>query len=216
MFFNCRNGQGHFLRYFQHGFFLDAAEDEDPAALGGERLDDRLDLPQRLAGMQLRFHIVLATQQLQIGDRFETHHLVAAGGVDHEVSGDGEQIGPTRRHILPIFRGIGAGHNFGDHVVQLVGGGQDAPETAAQRGFLRQDDGLEPFQLCPNPMHVDPLDCQPRLSCFLLFVIVQSCLQGAVQRAEGHFLTIGPEVPGRRKFIVDMCPAAHSSCRPLP
>ncbi len=60
MFFNCRNGQGHFVRYFQHRFFVNASQDEDAAALRRQRLDDRLDLAQRFAGVKLRFDIILA------------------------------------------------------------------------------------------------------------------------------------------------------------
>lgn len=62
MFFNCRNGQGHFLRYFQHRFFMDTAENEDPAALCRKRIDDRLDLAQSLAGVKLSLHIIFALQ----------------------------------------------------------------------------------------------------------------------------------------------------------
>ncbi|SEK05859.1 hypothetical protein SAMN05518849_13913 [Sphingobium sp. AP50] len=185
MFFNSRNGQRHLLRYFQHRFFVDAAKNEDTAALGGQRLDDRLDLTQRFAGMQLGFDIILATQQFQVGDGFEAHHLVAARGVDHQVACDGEQIGSTRRHIFPVFRGIGASQYLGDHVFQFMRGWQYAAEATPQRGFLWQDDRFEPFQFSANPLHVDPLICQPRLSNILFSVTFQSWMQGSVQPLRG-------------------------------
>ncbi len=62
MFFNCRNGQGHLVRYLQHRFFMDAAQNEDAAALYRQRIDYGLHLAQRLAGMQLRLYIILALQ----------------------------------------------------------------------------------------------------------------------------------------------------------
>ncbi len=105
---------------------MDATEDEDAAALRGKRLDDRFDLAERFAGVELGFDAVFAAEQFEVGDGFETDHLVAAGGVDHEVAGDGEEIGSSRRHILPIFRGIGAGQDFRDHILKLVGGREDA------------------------------------------------------------------------------------------
>ena len=151
MFLNSRNGQRHFLRYFQHRFFVDAAKNEHATALGGQRLDDRLHLSQRFAGMKLGLDVVFAAQQFQIGDRFEADHLVPARGVDHEITGDGEQIGAACGHIFPIFRGIGAGHDFGDHVVQFMRRRQDAAQTATQGGFLWQDHRLEPFHFSANP-----------------------------------------------------------------
>lgn len=129
MFFNCRNGQGHFLRYFQHRFFVDAAENEDPAALCRKRIDDRFHLAQRLAGVELRFHVIFALQQFQVGDGFETHHLVPAGGVDHQIARYREQIGAARRYIFPIFSSIGAGKYLRDHVFQFLIGRQDSPQA---------------------------------------------------------------------------------------
>ena len=145
MFFNCRNGQRHFLRYFHHRFFVDAAKNEDAAALRGQRLDDCLDLAQRFAGMELGLDIILAAQQFQVGDRLEAHHLVAARGIDDEVAGNREQIGSAGGHIFPIIRGIGAGHDLCDHVLQFMGGRQNPAKPAPQGGFLRQDNRLEPF-----------------------------------------------------------------------
>ncbi len=136
---------------------MDAPKNEDTAALGRQRLDDCLDLTQRFAGVELGFDIVLAAQQFEVCNRFEAHHLVAAGGVDDEVAGDGEKIGPAGGDIFPVFGGVGAGQNLCDHILQLMIGGQDASETPAQSGFLWQDNRLEPFQFRSNPMHVDPL-----------------------------------------------------------
>lgn len=116
---------------------MDASQDEDAAALRRQRLDDGFHLTQRLAGVELRLDVILAAQQLQIGDRLKTHYLVAAGGVDDQVAGDREQIGSARRHIFPIFRGIGAGQNLGDHVFQFMRGRQYPPQTAAKRSLLR-------------------------------------------------------------------------------
>ena len=164
MFFNCRNGQGHFVRYFQHRFFVNTSQDEDAAALRRQRLDDRLDLAQRFAGVQLRFDVVLAAQQLQVGDRLETHHLVAAGGVDDQIAGDGEEIGAAGGDIFPVIGGIGAGQDLGDHVLQFVGGRQYPPEPAAQGRLLRQYHRLEPFQFGANPLHMDPLIIVSRAS----------------------------------------------------
>jgi len=157
MFFNSRNGQGHFARYFQHRFFVDAAENEDPAALRGKRVDHRLDLAQGFTGVELCFHIILALQQLQIGDGFETHHLVPPGRIDHQISGNGEKIGATRGHIFPVVGSVGAGKNLRDHILQFLIGGQDPPETPPESSFLWQDHCLEPFQLSANPLHDDPL-----------------------------------------------------------
>lgn len=115
---------------------MDAAKNEHATALGRQRLDDDLYLTQRFAGVQLRLDRIFAAQQFQVGHGFEADHLVTAGGVDDEVAGDGEKIGAACRHIFPIFRRIGAGHDFGDHVVQFMGGGQNAPQTTAQCCFL--------------------------------------------------------------------------------
>lgn len=131
MFFNCRNGQRHFLRYFQHRFFVDAAKNEDAAALRRQRIDDRLDLTQCFAGVELRLHIIFALKQFEIGDRLETHHLVAAGGVDHQIAGDGEQIGPAGGDIFPIFGGVGAGENLRDHIFQFLVGRKYPAEAPA-------------------------------------------------------------------------------------
>lgn len=130
---------------------MDAAKNEDAAALRGQRLDDRLDLAQRFAGVELGLDIILAAQQFEVCYRLEAHHLVAAGGVDDEVAGDREEVGPAGGHIFPVIRGIGAGHDLGDHVVQFVGRRKYPAKPAAQGCFLWQDDRLEPFQLGANP-----------------------------------------------------------------
>ncbi len=143
---------------------MDASQDEDAPALRRQRLDDGFHLAQRLAGMKLRLDIILAPQQFQVGDRLETHHLVAAGGIDDQVAGNREQIGPARRHIFPIFRGIGAGQNLGDHVFQFMRGRQYPPQTAAKRSLLRQYDRFKPFQFGANPLHMDPLIVVSRAS----------------------------------------------------
>lgn len=106
---------------------MDSTKDKYPPALRWQRFDDGFDLAEGFAGVQLCFGIIFALQQFQVRDRFEAHHLVAAGGVDHEVSGDGEEIGATCRHIFPVFCGIGPRHDFGDHVVQFMRGRQYAP-----------------------------------------------------------------------------------------
>ncbi len=157
MFFNRRNGQGHFVRYFDHRFLVNASKDEYSAALGRERLDDAFDLTERFAGMKLRLDIVLAAEQFEVGDRLETDDLVPTGCVDHEVAGDGEKIGATGRHILPVFRGISTGQDFGDHILQFMRARKDATKAPAQGGFLWQNDGFEPFQFSANPLHDDPL-----------------------------------------------------------
>lgn len=135
---------------------MHAAKNKDAAALNRQRIDDRLHLAQRFAGVQLRFGIAFALQQFKVGDRFETDHLVTAGGVDHQVPGDGEQIGAAGGDVGPVFGGVGAGQNLCDHILQFVPGRQNAPQTAAQRRFMRQNDGFEPVQFCANPLHVDP------------------------------------------------------------
>ncbi len=124
---------------------MHAAKDEDPAALHRKRIDDGLDLAQRLAGMKLGFDIMLALKQFQVGDCLETDDFVAAGGVDNQIARDGEQIGAAGGHILPVFRGIGAGQNLRHHILKLMGRRQDAPEASAKRGLLRQYDHFEPF-----------------------------------------------------------------------
>lgn len=135
---------------------MDAAEDEDPAALGGQRIDDRFHLAKGFAGMELRLDI-LALQQLKIGDGLETDHLVPPCRVDHQVARDGEQIRPASRHILPIFSGIGTREHLCHHIFQLMGGRKYPPQPPPKRSFLWQDDRLEPFQLSANSVHVDPL-----------------------------------------------------------
>ena len=137
---------------------MNSTKNENPTALRGQRLDDGLDLPQRLSCMQLRFDIAVPLQQLKVRDRFETHHLVAPGVVDHQIAGDREQVGAPRRHIFPIFGGVGTSHDLGYHIVQLMGGRQDPSKPAAKCGFLRQNNSFEPVQLGANTMHVDPLD----------------------------------------------------------
>ena len=145
MFFNSRNGQRHFLRYFQHRFFVNTAKNEDAATLCWQRIDNCLDLTQRLAGVKLCLDRVFAAQKFQIGNGFETDHFVAAGSVDHQIAGDGEEIGPASGHIFPIFGGIGSGQHFGDHILQLMGRGKYPPQATTQRGFLWQNNCLEPF-----------------------------------------------------------------------
>lgn len=157
MFFNGRNGQRHLVRYFQHRFFVNAAQNENATALGGQRLDDRLDLTQSFAGVQLGLDIIFAAQQFQIGDGFEADHLVTASRVDDEVAGNGEEIGATGGHIFPIFRSIGAGHDLCDHIFQFMGGWQNPAKATTQCSFLWQDNRLEPFQFSANPVHDDPL-----------------------------------------------------------
>ena len=137
---------------------MNAPQDEYAPALRRQRLDDRFDLTQRFAGMKLGFDVIFATQQFEIGDGFEADHLVAAGGIDDEIAGDGEKIGPPGRDVFPVIRGIGPRQDFCDHILKFVVGRQDAPQATAESGFLREDDRLEPFQFRSNPMHVYPLD----------------------------------------------------------
>ncbi len=110
---------------------MDAAKNEDPTALRRQRIDDRFDLTQCFAGVELCFHVIFALQQFQIGNGFEAHHLVAAGGIDDEVAGDREQIGTARRHIFPIFGGIGACEYLRDHILQFLIGRKYPPEPPA-------------------------------------------------------------------------------------
>lgn len=135
---------------------MDAAKNKDAAALNRKRIDNRLHLTQGFARVELRFGIAFALQQFKVGDRFEADHLVAAGGVDHQVAGDGEQIGAAGGDVGPVFGGVGAGQNLCDHVLQFMPGGQNATQTAPQSRFMRQNDGFEPVQFCANPLHVDP------------------------------------------------------------
>lgn len=193
---------------------MDAPQNEYAATLGWQRLDDGFHLSQCLAGMKLGLDIIFAAQQFQIGDGFETDHLVAAGGVDDEVAGDGEQIGAARRHILPIFRGIGAGQYFRDHILQLMGRRQYSAEAATKGGFLWQDNRLEPVQFSANPMHVDPLilsaaPLQHFIFC-LLDDIFQSWMQGPVQPRNSHFPAKDQNGSRDRKLIVDMLRQAHT------
>ena len=136
---------------------MDAAENEDAAALCGKRIDNRLHLAQGFAGMKLGFHVIFTLQQFQIGNGLETHHLVPAGSVDHQIASDGEKIGATRGHTFPIIAGVGAGKNLRDHVFQFLIGGQDPTKSSPKGSFLWQDHSLEPFQLSANPVHDDPL-----------------------------------------------------------
>ena len=115
---------------------MDTAQDKYPPALRRKRFDDSFDLPQGLAGMKLSLDTVFGLQQFQVSDRFEADHLVAAGIVDDQIAGDREQIGAACRHIVPIFRGIGTGHDLGDHVVKFQEGGQDPPKPTPKRGLL--------------------------------------------------------------------------------
>lgn len=137
---------------------MDAAKNEDPAALCRKGVDDRFDLTQCFTGVELCFHIIFALQQFKVGDRFETHHPVPAGGVDHQIAGNGEEIGPAGRHIFPIFRGIGTGHDLCGHIFQFMGGRKYPPEPPAKSSFLWQDHCLEPIQFSASLVHVDPLD----------------------------------------------------------
>lgn len=107
--------------------------------------------------MKLRFDIVVAAKEFQIGDGFEADDLVPAGRVDHEVAGNGEEIGAPGGDVFPVFRGIGPRHNFRHHVLQLMRAGQDTAKTSPEGGFLRKYDCFKPFQFSANPMHVDPL-----------------------------------------------------------
>lgn len=124
---------------------MNAAKNENAAALGRERLDDAFDLPQRFAGVELGFDIILATEQFEIGDRFEADDFVPACRVDHQIACDGEEIGAPCRDIFPVVGGIGPSQDFGDHILQLVGAGEDAAQATAKGSFLRKNDGFEPF-----------------------------------------------------------------------
>lgn len=110
---------------------MDAAKNKDPAALCRQRIDDRLYLAQCFAGVELCFHIIFALEQFEVGDGLKADHLVAAGGVDHQIAGDREQIGPAGGHIFPIFGGIGAGENLRDHIFQFLIGRKYPPEAPA-------------------------------------------------------------------------------------
>lgn len=80
---------------------MDTAKNEGPAALRRQCIDDFLHLTQRVAGVDLCLHAGAGLKQFQIGDGFETDHLVAAGIVDHQVPRDGEQIGATGSDAFP-------------------------------------------------------------------------------------------------------------------
>jgi hypothetical protein len=157
MFFNCRNGQKHFVRYLGHGFFVDAAEEENPAALAGKRIDDPLQLPQGVAGNQLGFGIAVGLQQVKVGNALKADDLVAAGIVDDQVAGDGEEKGAAGQDIFPAIGRIGAGQNLRHHIIQFVMGREYPSHARAERSLMRQYNSLEPFQLGANPMHVGPL-----------------------------------------------------------
>lgn len=110
---------------------MNATKNEHAAALGGKRLDDAFDLAERFAGMELRFDIILAAEQFEIGNRFEADDLVPACRVDHQITRDGEEIGAPCGDIFPVVRGIGPSHDFGDHILQLVSAGEDAAQATA-------------------------------------------------------------------------------------
>lgn len=157
MFFNSRNGQGHFLRYFGHGLFVNPAEEEDAPALARQRIDDVLEMAKRVAGDEIRFGVAVRLEQLEIGDRLEADDLVAARIIDDQVTGDGEEESTTRADICPVFRRIGAGKNLRDHVFRFLGRRQDTPEAAPEGGLVRQNHRLEPIQLGAYPIHTGPL-----------------------------------------------------------
>ena len=100
---------------------MNSAQDENPAALRGQRFHYRFDLAQRLTRVQLSLDIAVTLKQLKVGDRFKADNLVPASVIDHQIASDGEQVRTPCRHILPILRGIGASHDLCDHVVQFQG-----------------------------------------------------------------------------------------------
>lgn len=124
---------------------MNAPKDEYAAALWGKRLDNSLDLAKGFACMKLRFDVIVASKQFQIGDSFEADNLVTASGVDHQIARDGEKIRSPGRNIFPIFCGIGASHNFSHHVFKFMRARENASQPTAEGRLLRQNDSFKPF-----------------------------------------------------------------------
>lgn len=136
---------------------MDSAEQEHPAALAGQGVHDALKLPEGVAGDELGFAIAVRLEQLHVGYGLEADDLVAAGIIDDEVAGNGEEKGTSGRDILPTISGIGTSEALRHHVLQLMLGWRYSPEARAKRCLVGQNHRFEPLQLGANPIHFGPL-----------------------------------------------------------
>lgn len=136
---------------------MDSPKDEYATALGGQRLDDGFDLPQRIARVQLPLKADVGLQKFEVGNAFEADDLVPSRIVDDKITGNREKIGASGSNRLPILRGISTGQNFGHRIFQLLRRGQDTPESSTQSCLMRQQSRFEPIQFRANPIHTSPL-----------------------------------------------------------
>lgn len=170
MLFDCRNGQVHVFRYLRHRFFLNTAQNEDPAGLRGEFVENALHPPEVIARAKLRLHVIAGLEEFDFTDRLERDDLVTPGLVDDEIARDGEEIGLAVRHLTPIGIGKGTRQNFGNQVLMFVKPRSKPPQPGTQRRLVRQDDSLEPVELGTNVFHRRTLFSWFRMSSHVWFL----------------------------------------------
>lgn len=116
---------------------MHAPQNEGTATLDRQRIDDFFEPAEFVARLKPAFGREIVHQQIDIGDLVERDDLGAACLVDDEIARDLEQIRPPGGEVRVIDSRIGAGHDFGDEIVEIVAAWQHAAKTTAQRGFMR-------------------------------------------------------------------------------
>lgn len=126
---------------------MDAAHNEYALRLRRKLVNDGLEMAKLIAGEQLRFAVIDGLQRLQIRHGLERDDLSPPRDINHQIPGDGIEIGPSGGNSLPFLGRISPCQHFGTQVFQLCLGGCHAAQARAQRGLLGQYYGLKPVEL---------------------------------------------------------------------
>lgn len=134
---------------------MHAPQQEHLSRLHGHPVDQRLQPAQLIPRLDLPLdRRVVRPQHVEVGHEVQRHDRLATQGVDEQVAGDGEQIGPTGGDPRELVRLVGPGKALGDEVVHVEARRADPPQPRAHGRLVRQHDGLEPLQ--PNEKLAHP------------------------------------------------------------
>lgn len=142
----CGNGQAHLLCYRPRRPIIYAPQHESAPALGGQGVEDRLQVSQFVTCFQPCLRTVVYADQVEVGDHLERDDLAAPRGIDHQIARDLVQIGAAGLQPTNIAGSICAGHCLCDHIIDVRAIGQHSSQPRAQRALVGQDGLFIPFE----------------------------------------------------------------------